>query len=382
LKLFLRHPKKPSTAKAKSGRWHLDYKQIIIWPTTETNARVQRLFKGLILIMLASILAACVPTIQRAQIPQPGFDGPRFSGEHFIAKDGAVLGLSAWTPNQDMPIKAVVVALHGMNDYARTFETAGPYWAERGIVTYAYDARGFGRSPQRGIWGGQTLMLDDLRTAVSVARAKHPGLPLTLVGESMGAATILAALGDDNPPQVDRVVLIAPAVWGWSNLPMAYRMSLWVTAHTPVSLRPLNPPRAVVRKITASDNVPMLQRLGRDPNMLFATRLDAVYGLVGMMERAYKSANKVPPQTLVLYGSKDQIIPRPSVERTVARLPAGVQSVEYPDGYHMLTRDFQAERVLRDIAAFIDDPSSPVPSRTGDLALGAIAVSPRNALKR
>ena len=126
----------------------------------------------------------------------------------------------------------------------------------------------------------------------------------------------------------------------------------------------------------------MLQRLGRDPNMLFATRLDAVYGLVGMMERGFKAAGKAPPHTLVLYGSKDQIIPRRSVERTVARLPANIQTVEYPEGYHMLTRDLQAQRVWRDIVAFIQNPAKNVPSRTGASPLGPIVVSPRYALKK
>jgi acylglycerol lipase len=338
------------------------------------------IFRGLVLAMLAAFLAACTPTVQRANIPGPGFEGPRFTADRFIAHDGAALGLTSWVP-EGGEVKSVIVALHGMNDYARTYETAGPYWAGQGIATYAYDARGFGRSPGRGIWGGQELVLGDVRTAVAVARATHPGVPVTLVGESMGAATILAALGDDNPPQIDRVVLIAPAVWGWSNLPLPYRVSLWVTAHTPVSLRPLNPPRAVVRKITASDNEAMLRSLGRDPNMIFATRLDTVYGLVSMMEKAFKSAHKVPPQTLVLYGRNDQIIPRPSVERTVARLPADVQTVEYPDGYHMLTRDLQAQRVWRDIAAFIENPNAPVPSRASQPPLGPIAVSPRYARK-
>jgi acylglycerol lipase len=342
---------------------------------------MRQLFQSLVLLMLASLLSACIPTVQHANIPGPGFEGPRFTADRFIASDGAALGLTSWVPPAG-EVKSVVVALHGMNDYARTYETAGPFWAQRGIATYAYDARGFGRSPQRGIWGGQDLMLNDVRTAVAVARAAHPGVPVTLVGESMGAATVLAALGDDNPPQIDRVVLIAPAVWGWSNLPAAYRVSLWLTAHTPVSLRPLNPPRAVVRKITASDNIAMLQRLGRDPNMIFATRLDTVYGLVGMMEKAFQSAHKVPPQTLVLYGTNDQIIPRPSVERTVARLPTSVQTVEYPDGYHMLTRDLQAPRVLADIAAFIENPNAPIPSRAGDPPLGPIRIAPRNARVR
>jgi acylglycerol lipase len=340
-----------------------------------------QIFKALVLSMLAALIAACTPTVQRANIPGPGFEGPRFTADRFIAQDGTALGLSSWLP-QEQPVKSVIVALHGMNDYGRAFELAGPYWSGLGIATYAYDARGFGRSPERGIWGGKELMLQDVRTAVAVARATHPGVPVTLVGESMGAATILAAMGEADAPQVESTVLIAPAVWGWSNLPLPYKVSLWVTAHTPVSLRPLNPPRAVVRKITASDNIEMLRRLGRDPNMLFATRLDAVYGLVGMMEKAYKSAHKIPPQTLVLYGSNDQIIPRPSVERTVSLLPSTIQTVEYPDGYHMLTRDLQAPRVWTDIVAFIENPNALVPSRVADPPLKPIAVAPRHNRRR
>ena len=39
-----------------------------------------------------------------------------------------------------------------------------------GVATIAYDQRGFGRSPQRGIWPGKDLMVEDLRTVVALAR--------------------------------------------------------------------------------------------------------------------------------------------------------------------------------------------------------------------
>lgn len=323
---------------------------------------------GLGLIGLS--LAACAPMRQHAQIPGPDYQGPRFTPTQFVSFDGAALGLSTWQAQTPEP-QGVIVALHGMNDYARAFETAAPYWAARGITTYAYDARGFGRSPQRGIWGHEALMIQDVRTALKVARAAHPGLPVIVVGESMGAATILAAAGEAEGIAADRLVLIAPAVWGWSNLPLAYRVSLWTTAQLPVSRKPLDPPRAVTRTIMASDNIEMLRRLGRDPNMIFATRLDAVFGLVRLMEKAYQAADKLPPQTLVLYGARDQIIPRPALNATMARLPTNVRTVEYPEGYHMLTRDLQAERVWADVAAFIADPKGPLPSNLGPI--GSVA---------
>jgi acylglycerol lipase len=316
--------------------------------------------------LIGMLLTACTPMRQQVQIPGPDYQGPRFTPTQFVSFDGTALGLSTWQAETQEP-HAVIVALHGMNDYARAFETAAPYWAARGITTYAYDARGFGRSPQRGVWGNEALMIQDLRTALQVARAAHPSSRIVVVGESMGAATILAAAGEAEGIAADRLVLIAPAVWGWSNLPLAYRVSLWTSAHLPVSRKPFDPPRRVTRTIMASDNIEMLRRLGRDPNMIFATRLDAVYGLVRLMERAYKAADRLPPQTLVLYGARDQIIPRPALSATAKKLPATVRTVEYPEGYHMLTRDLQAERVWADVAAFISDPTGPLPSNLGPI---------------
>lgn len=336
-----------------------------------TEARLlMRRWTTALLALTGALLAACTPVRQNAQIPGPDHAGPRFTPTQFVSFDGTALGLSTWKAQSTEP-KAIIVALHGMNDYARAFETAAPYWAAHGITTYAYDARGFGRSPQRGVWGNEALMIEDLRTALQVARLAHQNIPIVAVGESMGAATILAAAGEAEGLAADRIVLIAPAVWGWSNLPLAYRISLWTSAHLPVARKPFDPPRTVTRTIMASDNIEMLRRLGRDPNMIFATRLDAVYGLVNLMEKAYRAADKLPPPALLLYGSRDQIIPRPALAATVARLPTSVRTIEYPEGYHMLTRDLQAERVWADVAAFITDPDGPLPSNLGPIGKAA-----------
>ena len=318
------------------------------------------------LTLAGVLLAACTPARQNVQIPGPDHMGPCFTPTQFVSFDGTALGLSTWKAQSEEP-KAIIVALHGMNDYARAFETAAPYWAAHGITTYAYDARGFGRSPQRGVWGNEALMIRDLRTALHVARQTHRNVPVVAVGESMGAATILAAVGEAEGLAADRIVLIAPAVWGWSNLPLAHRISLWTSAHLPLARKPFDPPRTVTRTIMASDNIEMLRRLGRDPNMIFATRLDAVYGLVSLMEKAYRAADKLPPPALVLYGARDQIIPRPAVAATVRKLSPKVRTIEYPEGYHMLTRDLQAERVWADIAAFVADPEGPLPSGLGPI---------------
>jgi len=228
------------------------------------------------------LLVACVPTVQRAGSPLETFAGPHFdaAAERFVSFDGAELGLTAWVPAEDEEPSAVIIGLHGMNDYANTFYLMGPWFAERGVALYAYDARGFGRSPRRGVWAGEQLMTEDLRTAVNVARRAHPGAKIVVVGDSMGSAEAIATFGAEGAPEIDRLVLVAPAVWGWSTLPNQYALALWVGAHT-FPWRAVQPPRRVVRTRTASDNREALLQAGRAPHMIWSTRIDAVYGLVG-----------------------------------------------------------------------------------------------------
>lgn len=314
------------------------------------------------------LIAACVPTVQRAQPQAVGFAGPYFdvAGERFVSFDGAELGLTAWLPRDEHMPSAVIIALHGMNDYANTFYLAGPWFAERGVALYAYDARGFGRSPSRGIWPGERLMTEDLRTAVRVARRAHPDTLIVVVGDSMGAAAAIATFGADAAPAVDRIVLVAPAVWGWSTLPNQYALTLWLSAHT-FPWTAVQPPRRVTRSRTASDNREALLQAGRAPHMIWRTRIDALYGLVSLMETAAERSANLDGDVLFLYGANDQIIPHASAVAAAQRLPPTARTALYENGWHWLMRDLQREVVYRDILAFIADPAAPLPSQAPPL---------------
>jgi alpha-beta hydrolase superfamily lysophospholipase len=309
-------------------------------------------------------LAGCAPTVQRAGAPDLSFAGPRIEAgtePAFIAHDGARLGLTIW-PAATPESRAVIIGLHGMNDYAEAFALAAPVWAERGIATYAYDQRGFGRSPQRGVWGGEALMVEDLRTFTRLVRARHPGVPLAIVGESMGGAVAIAAYASERRPVADRLVLSAPAVWGWGDQPLLYRSTLWLGAHT-IGARSVSPPPFVQRRIRASDNIEHLRRMGRDPRMIFRTRIDTIYGLVSLMQTARASIGRMKaPPTLMLYGANDDIIPPEPSHAAARQLPPGARTAWYPAGFHMLTRDLQGRLVSEDIAAFVLDAAGPLPS--------------------
>ncbi len=324
------------------------------------------------LAAIALFIAACAPMTQTA-LTSPSPVAPQFTDDRFISFDGAALGLMAWAPSAEEEPWAVIVALHGMGDYANAFGLVGPAFADAGVAVYAYDQRGHGRSPQRGLWGGPTLLTEDLRTAVRLARAEHPGAVVAVLGESMGAAVAMTAFSGPSPPDADRLIVSAPAVWGWSSLPRAYAATLWLSAHV-MPGRAVTAPRFVQRRITPTDNREALIAMSQDPLMVFETRIDAVYGLVSLMERASDVGPALEAPMLFLYGARDDIIPPEAALAAVRRLPPGARSALYDDGYHLLLRDRQREVVIADILAFLADPTAALPSRAAPVT----ALSQRN----
>lgn len=317
--------------------------------------------------MALGVLSACVTpaTLKALNLETPPMPQLEPDANRMISFDGAELGLTVWETEASPEI--VVVGVHGMNDYANAFHMAAPYWAARGVMTYAYDQRGFGRSYGRGEWPDEEVMREDLRTAVQLVKAEHPNAMLAVIGISMGGAMTMTAFGSDRPPEgVDRVVLSGPGLRGWGSIPVVQRLALW----TSVRVRPgwiVRPPRFV--KIEPSDNVDMLRRLWSDPLGIRTNKIEQVHGVVTLMENAHKAAPALPADTpmLLTYGARDIVIPKRGVRRTVRRLPEHVRTAYYPDGYHMLLRDLQAEVVFEDVLSFLRDPDAPLPSQVGEV---------------
>src|SRR5258705_11784360 len=62
----------------------------------------------------------------------------------FDGLGGVRIVYDVWTP--DVPARAVVVLAHGVSEYARRYDHVAQRFAEDGLVTYALDHRGHGRS--------------------------------------------------------------------------------------------------------------------------------------------------------------------------------------------------------------------------------------------
>ena len=321
------------------------------------------------LILLPLLLAACAPRLQEIGPPD---DAPRLieSGPAKDAMtegaihmpDGVDLPMRMWEP-WDRPAEAVILALHGFNDYSKGMASPGKGMARRGFIFYAYDQRGFGRSPQHGIWAGEQQMIDDLRVAARLIKAEHPNLPLFLLGESMGGSVIMAAAVGDDPPVADGIILAAPAIWGWQTIAPIERTITEGAVHVMPWMTVV--PTGIHAQ--ASSNRAAIRDLSRDPLVIKETRIDTAYGLINLMTSAFDAASKLgKPRWLLMFGEHEAILDRGAVNKALPHFPdqppdQGRIAI-YPRGYHLLLRDFNQYAVYDDIAAWIRDPKAPLPS--------------------
>lgn len=310
----------------------------------------QRLF---LILFLLTVSTACMPQPHQTA---DAIMSPRLEQGQYLAGDGTALPVRSWLP-QHTPPRAVIIALHGFNDYSNAFAAPGVYLSSRGIACYAYDQRGFGNAPGRGLWASTEAYSRDLTGFTRSIRKQHPGIPLYLLGESMGGAVAMVATTGGNAPPVDGLILVAPAVWARSTMPWYQRWLLAIASRTVPWLE-------LTGKgldITPSDNIEMRRALGRDPLVIKATRVDTLRGLTDLMDAALASAGKLQHPTLVQYGRHDQVIPKEPTLLMLSRVPAHVRTAFYAEGYHMLLRDLQGEKPLADIAAWVTDRNGPLP---------------------
>jgi len=309
-------------------------------------------------ILFLSLSACSNPKIQ-TQL-NPSMYHTRLTPGSVVMSDGYVLPMKTWSSTDDPT--AVVLAMHGFNDYNNAFDATAHTFADNLITTYAIDQRGFGATKQHGIWAGYTTLQSDLIATVNLLCEKHSGLPLFLLGESMGGAVILSAVQQLEQTCIQGVILLAPAVWGWQTMPWWQTVPLRLLAHTLPGLEVTGEGM----EIHPSDNAKMLRALGRDPLIIKATRIDTLYGLTDLMEAAMVNSGALRMPALILYGEHDEIIPPTPFCEMLNNLPDRATShwrlVLYANGYHMLSRDLQGEVVIQDMVTWIHNQRSWLPS--------------------
>jgi len=114
----------------------------------------------------------------------------------------------AWFPSE---ATGVVLINHGLGEHSGRYAHLAEALVADGWAVYALDHAGHGFSGGRRVDGGHANWIPDLDVLRLHAAARHPGLPLFLLGHSMGGHIALAyAL--EHPDALTGLVLSAPGL--------------------------------------------------------------------------------------------------------------------------------------------------------------------------
>ena len=317
------------------------------------TAPLLALFRAIPKLAMAFALSGC------AAIP---FGVPKATSAHPIITSGYFnLPDGARQPYRLYPakgkVKEVVLALHGYTDSRDGWEILASYLNPHGIEIYAPDLSSFGASKNRGYWPGTKTLVDESRDEAEQLRARYPHTPLYIMGESMGGAIGLLLGASANPPPVDGYVLSAPAVWGGTAMDPLFKETLRVANFFAPGKR-LTGQSAHIK---ASDNLAALIAFGEDPLTIHAPRLDNIEGLVRLMGHAQAACRRFNQKALILYGGKDQLVPKEAMRACWQAIPtqAPVMLAFYPPDYHLIPRDLERAVPSADILAFLEGRGLP-----------------------
>jgi alpha-beta hydrolase superfamily lysophospholipase len=126
-----------------------------------------------------------------------------------VERDGLSLALHVWSAPAP---HTVVFYVHGTQSHAGWLFETGPTLARLGCVVYALDRRGSGKSDgARGDALSFRDWVDDYIAAMDVAKARHPGVPILLNGQSFGGAVAVGVACDPRASH-DAALLCSPLI--------------------------------------------------------------------------------------------------------------------------------------------------------------------------
>jgi acylglycerol lipase len=101
---------------------------------------------------------------------------------------GARIFVRSWVP--DAPARAVIVLCHGVNSHGGQYVWAAQQFVAAGLAVFALDLRGRGRSDGERFYVEDIAdYVSDVAHTVALAKSRHAGLPVYLLGHSAGGVT-------------------------------------------------------------------------------------------------------------------------------------------------------------------------------------------------
>ena len=275
-----------------------------------------------------------------------------------------------WEPEDQKP-KAVIVLLHGTAAHSGVYAPWANHLVGHGYAMFAYDMRGWGQSQgfgRAGFTRSSQAYLDDIQLAFDEAKKRHPGLPIYLQGESLGAAIALQwDARDQDQTAVAGLILNAPPVV--INLKVGpFRQPDWLSNFLlwNAGLIGRVAPNAPVYSMSGSRGRWMWSKaifdpwarewVGNEVNMTnSAVAASYVTNLQKISAEVRHNLDKIDKPMIILQGSEDYLV-SPKASRRLVDESASPDAEWhlYQDRSHCALHDIGKEEVWRDIIVWLE----------------------------
>lgn len=260
------------------------------------------------------------------------------------------LPLTEWRDDAVKP-QGVIVMIHGVTLHAGVFDVSARALALRGFVIVAPDLRGFGRWQQRRELRQDERCVNYSRSQKEVigliekVRKLHPGLPVYVVGESLGA-NMAVGLAAARPDLVDGLVLSSPCIT--RHIFLFAGMVVDVFRSLPAGNGQLSMKSYIRSRL--SDDPKIVEGYQQDPAIRKTLSLRELIQSRFALKRGYLAAKEVSAQlpVLIMQGTADRLFKPHGVYALVGRLSSVDESVKWFEGrgHLLLETDYVAPEVL------------------------------------
>jgi alpha-beta hydrolase superfamily lysophospholipase len=263
--------------------------------------------------------------------------------------DGVRIVYDVWTP--EATPRGVVALSHGYAEHARRYDHVAQRLGEAGLVVYALDHRGHGRSGGKRVWLKRLSdYTDDFATLVDIAARDYPDLKRVVLGHSMGGG-IVFAYGAEHLDDYAAMVLSGPAVAGQLEAPFALR----VVGKVLGKLFPGAPAKKLPTDAISRDPE-VVAKYNADP-LVYHGWLPAGISraLLQVGENQPQLAAKLTAPLLIVHGEQDKLIAVQGSRMLAENAASSDVALKiYPGLYHEVFNEPEKDRVLDDVTSWIE----------------------------
>ncbi len=271
------------------------------------------------------------------------------SESSFQTFDGETIHHQTWAP--DTAPRGLIVLVHGLGEHSGRYAHVAKALVDAGYVVAALDHRGHGKSTGKRVFvKSYDQFMRDLAQFRRLAEAEHAGLPVVMLGHSMGGNLVMGHILD-HQEGLAGVVLSGPALQVGDDISPIQQRILSVLAKVAPGIRPDGLDSSAISRdpavVEAYRNDPLVYT-GKITAGLFA----ALLGAVATFPDRYDQL-RLP--ILILHGTDDRLCDIAGSKALEAgAINADVTAYYYDGLYHEVFNEPEQDRVLADLVAWLD----------------------------